>query len=302
MELIKLNCDSVINIDEKIVVGLGQFDGLHRGHLKLIEEVKKFAKERNYKSGIVTFDPHPDFILGKRQNDGYITPLPEKIKILEDLHIDYLFLIHFDIPLSQMAPDEFFQKFLSPFAGIVIGSDYCYGYKGQGNAKTLQASGKDVIVVDLLEYENEKIGSNKIRDLLTRGEVNKIYQLLNRYYHITGVVSHGSQVGRILGFRTANVELSEQYQILKKGVYAVYVKINGHKFLGVCNIGNNPSVNFVERMRLEVHILDFDQNIYGQEIEIEFLERIRDEMKISKDDLIKQINQDIDYVRSRYQL
>ncbi|HHU56580.1 MAG TPA: bifunctional riboflavin kinase/FAD synthetase [Acholeplasmataceae bacterium] len=303
MEIIKLNRTQTITIDDNIVVGLGQFDGLHRGHLKLIEKVKKIGKRKDYRTAIITFDPHPDYILGKRQHNGYITPLPDKIKLLEELEIDFLFIIHFDLELSRMEPDEFYERFLKAFQAIVVGSDYRYGYRGKGNIETLKQTGKEVAVVKLLEFEKEKIGSNKIRDLLLEGQVDKIKRLLDRHYYIIGKVTRGSQVGRTLGFKTANVELSEEYQILKKGVYAVYVYIGSKKFLGVCNIGNNPSVNFVERMRLEVHILDFDEDIYNQEIKVEFLKRIRDELKFEKiDDLITQIKKDINYVMERFKI
>jgi len=301
MDIIRLNKNDELKLIDKAAVAIGQFDGLHIGHLKLIKSMQKTAEKQNLKSAIITFDPHPDYVLGKRKNDGYITPLVEKIKILEDLKIDYMIVISFDKELSQMEPQIFYNRFLSTFDAILVGSDFRFGYRGKGNVDLLKANGKEVIAVGLEKHGDEKIGSNWVRKLISEGRVSELSKLLGRNYIISGVVNEGSKIGRTLGFKTANVELKEEYQIIKKGVYAVLVNILNKQYLGVCNIGNNPSINYIEKMRLEVHILDFEKDIYGQDISIEFLERIRDEFKFEKiDDLIKQIEKDIEYVRENF--
>lgn len=303
MDIIRLNKNDELKLIDKAAVAIGQFDGLHIGHLKLIKSMQKTAEKQNLKSAIITFDPHPDYVLGKRKNDGYITPLVEKIKILEDLKIDYMIVISFDKELSQMEPQIFYNRFLSTFDAILVGSDFRFGYRGKGNVDLLKANGKEVIAVGLEKHDDEKIGSNWVRKLISEGRVSELSKLLGRNYIISGVVNEGSKIGRTLGFKTANVELKEEYQIIKKGVYAVLVNILNKQYLGVCNIGNNPSINYIEKMRLEVHILDFEKDIYGQDISIEFLERIRDEFKFEKiDDLIKQIEKDIEYVRENFAL
>src|SRR5690554_3950174 len=303
MDIIRLNKNDELKLIDKAAVAIGQFDGLHIGHLKLIKSMQKTAEKQNLKSAIITFDPHPDYVLGKRKNDGYITPLVEKIKILEDLKIDYKIVISFDKELSQMEPQIFYNRFLSTFDAILVGSDFRFGYRGKGNVDLLKANGKEVIAVGLEKHDDEKIGSNWVRKLISEGRVSELSKLLGRNYIISGVVNEGSKIGRTLGFKTANVELKEEYQIIKKGVYAVLVNILNKQYLGVCNIGNNPSINYIEKMRLEVHILDFEKDIYGQDISIEFLERIRDEFKFEKiDDLIKQIEKDIEYVRENFAL
>lgn len=294
MELIKTNVKEELHFSSSIVAVLGQFDGLHIAHVKLIEKAIQIGKERQMKVAVYTFDPHPDYILKKRQNLGYITPLSQKIDLMSSLGVDYLVIIHFDLELSQLSPNVFIDKFLQDAKVIVVGSDYRFGYKGMGNMQTFQEYGKEVVALDILNYNNEKIASNKIRELLENGEVDKIYNLLNRYYSIVGKVSYGSQVGRTLGVRTANIELSDDYQIIKRGVYIVKVRIKKKEYAGVCNIGINPSINTVSRMRLEVHILDFNEDIYGQEVSIDFIKRIRDEIHFPTPEALKeQINHDI---------
>jgi riboflavin kinase/FMN adenylyltransferase len=302
MDVIKVDYNNNLQFNEDVVAVLGQFDGLHKGHIELIEEAKKWAHEQKMKVAVITFDPHPDYVLKKRDYNGYLTPLPRKLELLQELGIDYVVVIHFDLPLSQLNPEDFYQRYLASINTIVVGNDYRYGFKGKGNVETLKATGKKVIACNVLTYDDQKIGSNMIRELLMAGDVEKILMLLNHPYNITGIVSHGSQVGRTLGIRTANIELIEDYQIIKKGVYVVKVEINGNKYLGVCNVGNNPSINTVERMRLEVHIFDFEDEIYGEKIGIDFIKRIRDEIYFhTKEELVAQIHKDIEFARQNYQ-
>lgn len=302
MDIIKVDYKSILKFDEKVVGILGQFDGLHIGHRTLIAKGQEIAKAENGKVAILTFDPHPDYVLKKRDYNGYLTPLSHKLALLEELGVDIVVLIHFDLNLSQMEPEEFHKRFLSSIETIVVGTDYRYGFRGKGNTETLRASGKNVVAVDLITHNNQKVGSNTIRELLSEGAVDEIAMLLNHYYAIYGVVSHGAKVGRTLGIRTANVNLVEEYQVIRKGVYLVYVTLNNKKYHGVCNIGNNPSINTVEKMRLEVHILDFEAEIYGEDICIEFIKRVRDEIFFpSKEELIKQIQADIKYARDFFQ-
>ena len=301
MDIIRKKHDEFLKFDDDTVAVMGQFDGLHIGHVSLIKEALRQGKENNMKVAVVTFDPHPDFVLRKRENMGYITPLTKKLKLLEDLEVDYVVLLNFDIELSQLSPEEFHERFLTSFQIIVVGSDYRYGFRGKGNTETLKTTNKKIIAYELLKTHDKKIGSNMIREYLIEGRVQDIYSLLNRYYSISGVVSHGSKVGRTLGIHTANIELEEEYQIIKKGVYVVYVTIDDEKHLGVCNIGINPSINTLEKMRLEVHILDFDHEIYDKHISIDIVERIRDEMYFdTPDKLVTQVKNDIKYTKENY--
>ncbi len=302
MELIRVNHSETLKFESKIVGVLGQFDGLHIGHVSLINKALEIGKENKQKVAVITFDPHPDFVLKKRENLGYLTPLPQKLNLLKQIGVDYVVLIHFDTELSKLSPDQFHNQFLSDVDTVVIGTDYRYGYKGSGNTSTLKETGKEVIAFEVINYGDKKIGSNTIRELLMEGKVEEIHKLLNRHYNITGIVDHGAKVGRTMGIRTANVELSEEYQIIRKGVYIVKVFIDKKEYKGVCNIGNNPSINTVDKMRLEVHILDFNDEIYGNNISIDFLYRIRDEEYFpTKEALIEQINKDIELTKKYFE-
>ncbi len=301
MDVIRLNYNQELKFEKNVVAAMGQFDGLHRGHVSLINKAIEVGKEQGLKVAVVTFDPHPDFVLKKRANFGYITPLPKKLELLESIGLDYVILLHFDEELSKLEPNLFHERFLSSFSTIVVGTDYRYGYRGKGSIETLRQTGKNVIAVELIKTNDEKIGSNLIREYLMDGKVDLIYDLMGRYYNISGVVSHGSKIGRTFGVRTANIELTEEYQMIKKGVYVVYVHIDGKVYLGACNIGTNPTVNTVDKMRLEVHILDFENDIYGKEISIDVIYRIRDELRFdSIDKLVKQIEDDITFTKTNF--
>jgi len=301
MELIRLQLHESLQYQEPVVGIIGQFDGLHLGHMKLIEAGKQKAKELQIKTILITFDPHPDFVLGKRENLGYITPLDEKLRLLEETGIDQVVLIEFTLELSRLSPKQFFQKYLSTLSYIFVGTDYRFGYLGGGTIETLKKYHSHVVAVSILTYHHEKISSNDIRSLIMDGKVDEIYTYLHRYYNITGLVVHGDRIGRTIGIRTANIELIGDYQVIKTGVYAVQVTINQSRYLGVCNIGHNPTLNYIKQQRLEVHLLGFEGDLYHQVLSVDFLKRLRDEVIFpNREDLIKQINIDIDYVKEIY--
>jgi riboflavin kinase / FMN adenylyltransferase len=298
MEIIHLTHGSSMPNHPNMVVGIGQFDGLHRAHLSIIGKVKDIANQKHMASGIITFDPHPDYVLGKRIENTYITPLDKKIAILKEIGIDYLIIIAFTLEVASMAPDEFVSKYLDPIHidTIVAGFDYKYGYRGSGTVESLQKHTKkevSVCIIDEILFHDTKMGATLIRELLSKGDVVTVRDILGRYYSISGTVSPGGKVGRTLGFKTANIELSERYQELKSGVYGVIVHVKDNRYLGICNIGFNPTINTVARLRLEVHIIDFEEDIYGEEIQVEFVYRIRDELWFPNiEELIEKIHQD----------
>ncbi|MDD4212381.1 MAG: riboflavin biosynthesis protein RibF [Bacilli bacterium] len=301
MELIRLTIHESLQLKEPMIGIIGQFDGLHIGHMKLIEAGKQKAHELKMKTALITFDPHPDYVLGKRENIGYITPLEEKLRLLEDIGLDAIVLIDFSLELSRLTPLKFYEKYLSQLSYLFVGTDYRYGHFGKGNVATLKKLHPHVEAIPILTYHQEKISSNNIRELIMTGKVDEIYTFLERYYNITGVVEHGDKVGRTLGVRTANIELVGDYQMLRTGVYAVRVTINQETFLGVCNIGHNPTLNYIQKQRLEVHIIGFEGDLYHQILSVDFLKRLRDEVVFpNRDDLIQQIRIDIDYVKEVY--
>jgi riboflavin kinase/FMN adenylyltransferase len=295
----------LINFDFKkyelgaLAVALGEFDGLHLAHQILISETVNYAREQGIKSAVISFDPHPDFVLKKRNYQGYITPLSVKIKNMEALNIDYFIIVPFTESLSRFSPEEFETRVLDSFQirKVFVGFDYRYGYRGEGNAERLQQK-YPVYVLDKIEYHQEKMGSEGIRSLLLAGEVSEVAKILRRNYTVSGKVVPGDAIGRQIGYRTANIDLKEDFQLMRDGVYAVNVLLNNKQYLGLANYGHNPTLNYTERPRLEVHILDFNGDIYGQEISLEFLEFLRPERKYQRrDELKEQIENDIARVR-----
>lgn len=294
MELIRFSRFKKYNLG-KIVATLGVFDGLHLAHQKLISRTVTLAKQNNLKSAVITFDPHPDYVLHKRKSAGYLTPLPEKRQFLAAMGVDLLILIPFNKTFSNTSPEDFEEQYLGKFdlVKIVVGYDYHYGKLGQGTIACLKKK-YDVEVLEEQVINNERFASDIIRQGLLAGNLEKVNNMLGRPYNISGVVAEGNKIGQTLGFRTANIVLSEAYQSLKIGVYAVIVTIDNKKYLGVCNIGHNPTVKYLLEPRLEVHILDFAADIYQKWISVDFIAFIREEKKFaSRIELAEQINADV---------
>lgn len=279
----------------KLVIALGQFDGIHLAHLTIIKKVIKEAKDLNVKSAIITFYPHPDFVLGKRKEEGYLTPLEDKIELFRSLGLNYLIVLNFTKELGNMEPRDFEQNVLAKFdiEKIIVGFDYRYGRFGKGNVESLRKIYNVTIIKEIL-FENEKMGSTQVRKYLIEGNTNKVKKILGRYYNIVGVVQPGSKIGTKLGYKTANILLSSSYYELKHGVYAVFVVIDKKRYFGVANVGYNPTLNIQDKARIEVHVLDFDNSLYGKSISIDFVFYIRLEKKfLNKEALQNQIQKDI---------
>ncbi|MDY0363438.1 MAG: riboflavin biosynthesis protein RibF [Bacilli bacterium] len=294
MEVIKFSFDKEYKLP-KLVIALGQFDGIHLAHLKIINKVINEAKKSNNKSAIITFYPHPDFVLGKRKEEGYLTPLEDKIEFFRNLQLDYLIILNFTKEMGNMEPKDFEEKVLAKFKieKIIIGFDYHYGKFGKGNVNTLKKLYK-VSVIKKVLFENEKMGSTQVRKYLLEGNTLKVKEILGRYYNIFGVVQPGSKIGTALGYKTANIFINNSYYDLMHGVYAVFVEVDNKKYFGVGNVGYNPTVNTQDKPRIEVHILNFDESLYGKTISIDFVYHIRPEIKFSsKLELQSQIKEDI---------
>lgn len=307
METIFINRENIkkFNQIQDIVVAIGQFDGVHIAHQQLIKRVRDIAKERNLKSGIITFNPHPDYVLKKRNENTYLTPLQEKIEFIEKLNLDYLIIIDFNEKVASLNPRDFIQTYLLPIGVkvVVCGYDFRYGAGGQGNINTLKKDADnliDVEVISQISYHHEKVGSTLIRDLLQQGKVDEVYHILGRYYQISGTVVSGNKIGRSLDIPTANLQIRDDFADVLPGVYGVLVTVYDKRYLGLCNLGHNPSFNYHPTMRLETHIIDFDEDIYGQIITIEFVMRIRSEQKFnSKEEFVEQIKRDKEEVLTK---
>jgi riboflavin kinase / FMN adenylyltransferase len=293
-----------LNIDKRdlppLAMALGYFDGVHMGHLEVIMNAKQQAEEKGLASAVMTFDPHPSVVLGKNvQHIQYITPLTDKIKIIEKLGIDYLFIVHFTAEFANLLPQEFIDQYVIGLnvKHVVAGFDYTYGRMGKGTMETLPFHSREQFsytIVPKYSKGDEKVSSTRIRSLLKEGAMKELEALLGRCYTTTGIVIHGDKRGRTIGFPTANVDINEEYILPPLGVYAVKIQVDGIWYKGVCNVGYKPT--FKEkalRPSIEVHIFEFDQDIYGQEVTIEWHLYLRKEQKFSGiEELVAQIEKD----------
>lgn len=293
MELIKLG--DLTKLTGQYVATIGMFDGVHLGHQKILERMKNIAKGV-FKTIVITFYPHPDYVLNKRKDYGYIDILENKVANLSKYDIDYVLVIDFTKEFATLSSEEFINIIKTVnIVTFVIGSDFKFGYKGQGNYRDLMKIAL-VDVVEEVKYKDDKLGSNTIRNLLSIGNVSQANKLLGRNYSISGIVKYGRQIGHKLGFPTANIDVEETF--LKNGVYISKVFISDDSYYAVCNLGNNPTLNYVNKRRLEVHIINFKEDIYNQYITVEFIDFIRDEIKFeTKEQLIKQISEDVEKVK-----
>ena len=299
MQVIEVNLND-LPVLEASSACIGYFDGMHVGHMKLVTEMLYEANKKGLKKALITFHPDPWVVIKNQMNIPHITSMEERIELGQSLNLDYFIIIPFTKELSQMSNVEF-EKMLSELnvKTLVCGFDYSYGYKGSGNIKTLkQQSLFDVIEVEAVKFNNEKISSTRIELLLKNGNIHEIKDLLGRNYSIQGKVIKGQSLGKTIGFPTANIELKYNSILPKPGVYIGYVNIHGKTYKSMINIGNNPTFNYQDKLSIEAHILDFNEDIYNKDIQITFIERIRDEKKFnSKDELISQLNIDIEKTR-----
>lgn len=304
MKVIQLSYPQQITTDEvagAYSLALGFFDGVHRGHQAVINAAKKTAERSNTKLAVMTFDPHPSIVLGQsKEKVFYITPLKQKIAILESLGVDTLFVVRFTSDFAQLSPAEFIQLFVKDLGvkHVTAGFDYTFGKKGQGNMEIMpELCGENisVTVVEKQLEESDKISSTRIRQLLLKGDMENVHELLGRPYRTPGVVVHGDKRGRTIGFPTANVQAADGSFIPANGVYVVKIRVQNEWFVGVCNIGFKPTFKNPDEKNLsiEVHIVDFDKNIYGEEVEIDWYKWVRAEQKFNGiEELVAQLSKD----------
>lgn len=276
------------------VVALGTFDGLHRGHLDVIGTAKQEAEHTGAKLAVFTFSNHPlEWINPAHVPVALVTPAV-KLQLLESLGVDVLI----DIPFNQLVADLLPQQFLERlralnYSCLVVGENFTYGQRGMGNVYTLAASaqalGFKLIVRKLVSNNGTIVSSTEIRRLITAGEVQQAAKMLGRSYSISGIVAHGNERGRLLGYPTANLELVDAHVAIPLGgVYAVRAYVDGGVYGGMANIGKNPTFGDVEKPRLETNIFGFSGDIYGKTLTIEFVQRIRGEVKFAGIDALKE--------------
>lgn len=302
MEVIKL--EFPLNIDKTeippISMALGYFDGVHLGHQKVILEAKKQADQKGLRSAVMTFDPHPSVVLGKNEKHvQYITPLAEKINLIEELGIDYLFIVHFTAEFANLLPQEFIDQYVIELnvKHVVAGFDFSYGRMGKGTMEILPFHSREKFTFTIVEKftsGDEKVSSTRIRQYIINGRTTELPELLGRFYSTAGIVVHGDKRGRTIGFPTANVDTLDEYILPPLGVYAVKIKIDEDWYEGVCNVGYKPTFNKdTLKVTVEAHIFNFQKDIYGTEVTVEWHQYLRKEQKFSGiDELVAQIEKD----------
>lgn len=289
-----------ITRDDASVVTIGTFDGVHLGHLAIINYLLTRAKVRGGESTLVTFFPHPREVVQNRTMP-ILTSIEERASILEKIGLDRFVVIPFTEEFSRLSAREFVESVLVEKVGVeevVIGYDHRFGYDREGDATLLMEMGKDlgfeVDVIPAQVVDSHVVSSSEIRRAIESGAVDRAATLLGRYYHLSGTVVQGDGRGRMIGFPTANLAISDSHKLIPAdGVYAVLTSIeDGDSHWAMMNIGVRPTVDGTSR-KLEVHLIDFDEDLYGQRLRVEFVARLRDEHKFASiEELTKQLSED----------
>ena len=288
-------------IKDELFLTIGNFDGIHKGHEDVLNNLISDANSSNTKTAILSFNPHPKIFFNNEKN-FLINSKNKKISILQNFKIDYLIDLKFDDSLTQLSFNQFEQDILLNKLNIkklYLGKDFRYGNQRKGSLNTLRklcdSSNINLEELHLLndKISNEKISSSKIRELLKNGEIKKANNYLHQKFSISGQVILGDQRGRTIGIPTANISFPESIIQIPYGVYAIKIKILKNHYFGIANFGMRPTFNKTTSI-LEVHIFDFDEDIYGNDIEVIFFEKIRNEQKFDGiKELLKQISLDI---------
>ena len=306
MKLIE-TLDEITEPFTRAVVTIGNFDGVHLGHQALFHEVVERADAIDGTSVAMTFEPHPLRVLKQNNHPPLITMYEQKIELIARAQMDVLVCVPFTLDFAALSPREFVEDILMHKIGmqaIVVGGDYSFGRNREGNLGMLRTFGElfdfEVILSDWIKTNRSlsgRISSTRIREMVIEGRVDEVQPLLGRFYQIRGEVAHGrNRGGKLLGFPTANINLQDEL-CPKTGVYAVTVECLNRKFQGVANIGYSPTFDD-HIFTVEVHILDFNDTIYGVKIRVNFIKRIRDEIRFSNlEQLSDAIRNDVETAR-----
>jgi len=291
------------NKKQDLSLVLGYFDGLHLGHKAVILSAIDLAKKNKLKSALITFKKSPFEVLHNVEGK-YILPLDKKVKMLEKIGIDYLYLLDFNKKFAEIPAQDYLKNLINNFHPkfITTGYNHTFGFNKLGNAEFLASMqklyGYKYNEIKPIKINDIIISSSKIRTALANGEVELVNKMLGYKFFMENEVIEGQKLGRTIGFRTANLIFSKNSVQIPNGVYAVEVEYSGKNYKGIANYGTKPTVTNVTDKILEVHILDFNLDIYGKKIKVNFLKRLRDEKKFaSLEELKNQIKKDIECLR-----
>ncbi|MBF7024077.1 bifunctional riboflavin kinase/FAD synthetase [Staphylococcus kloosii] len=288
-------------IKEPVAMAFGFFDGMHKGHAKVFDTLIQKAEESNLKKAVMTFDPHPSVVLNpERKRTDYLTPIEDKLDIIEQYGIDYCIVINFSSKFADVSSEDFVNDYIlkNNVVKIIAGFDFTFGKFGKGNMMTLSELDEcETTIVSKLEIESEKISTTEIRRALKEGDLTKANEELGYRYQIKGTVVQGEKRGRTIGFPTANVQPSGDYVLPKKGVYAVSMKIGAEDkiYRGVANVGVKPTFHDPSQAQvvIEVNLFDFKEDIYGERVVVYWHHFLRPEVKFDGiDPLVEQMHKD----------
>jgi len=296
---------SLQSFNQRSVVTIGSFDGVHLGHQAILNQVKAVAAELGLPSVVMTFEPQPQEFFSGERAPARLMRLREKVDALFGFGVDQVLCLQFNRELRNLTAAEFVSSVLVDGLGtrhLIVGDDFRFGCDRSGDFKMLSEMGEtyDFAVQDTetLEVDGQRVSSTLVRQILEQGNFERASQLLGKPFTITGRVVYGQQLGRELGFPTANVQLN-RYSAPLSGVYAVLVNIDGAVYQDAANVGLRPTVGDLLKPILEVHLLDFEADLYGRRIEVKFVTKIRDEEKFtSLGKLIESIQRDVKQIRA----
>ena len=291
MEIFNISDISDIKEENKNrVAALGFFDGIHKAHQSIIGRAVE-AAEKGYISAVITLDKSPKEYFGKTSEES-LTPTNKKNELLKNLGVNEVYYLEFNEKLQNLSAEEFINNILKKLNvdKVFCGFDYRFGFKGLGTPDLIKDSGIEVIVLEKYKIYEEKISTTVLKEFVRKSEFSKYNEYTGRFYSISGLVVKGRQLGRTINFPTANLELDDKYLLPEmNGVYITKIKVNNKIYKSVTNIGYNPTVSDEKNKKfIETHILDFDEDIYGEKIEIYFYEFLRKEQKFESFDHLKE--------------
>jgi riboflavin kinase / FMN adenylyltransferase len=279
----------------KVCLAIGFFDGVHLGHQQIIRQTLTDARQHNAFALVVTFDRHPASVVAPQRVPPLIYSLPQKLRVITSLGADNLLLIHFDKPFSEQSGEDFIRNLardLGQMQSLCVGSNFTFGHKRGGNVARLKTLGEElrftVHSMAAVSLDGKIVSSTRIRETIRTGDLDAASQMLGRAYSLAGQIVRGDRLGHELGFPTANLDAAGLL-LPPGGVYVVSAEVGGRQHRAVVNIGSRPSVkNPTPQTRVEAHLLNFDGDLYGQEMEITFQEKLREEQKFPSLDALKE--------------
>jgi riboflavin kinase / FMN adenylyltransferase len=290
--------------DAPVVLTIGNFDGVHLGHVRLLDAVDSVAQQLEAESALLTFDPHPRFVLDPAHCPQSLTTLSEKRDLLAARGLDRLVVLGFTREVSTWRAEQFGDMLLAAFdmRALVVGHDFALGHKRQGDVAFLRDYGErhgfPVEQVEAVRVGDQAVSSSRIRSLVADGDVLAAAALLGRPYFMDATVEHGEEVGRHLGFPTANLSITAEKCLPAPGVYAMWVRVDGDWHAAATNVGYRPTFGG-DRLTVEAFLLDFSGDLYSREVRAVFVERLREERAYpSADELVAQIGKDVEQVRT----